>query len=44
MPWSKIGRTVVYSRQKIQEWISKNEIAIERERPVRNRRQLRRGR
>jgi hypothetical protein len=36
-PWSKIGRTVVYSRQKFQEWISRNEINIEPE-PTKTRR------
>jgi hypothetical protein len=27
-PWSKVGRKVVYSRQKFQEWISRNSINI----------------
>lgn len=45
MPWTKIGRTVVYERQSVLEFLKRNQLNLEREQPpIRRVHQPRRGR
>ena len=42
-PWSRLGRTIVYEREAVADWIKRNQLNLQREQPpIRKRRARRR--